>query len=160
GGRRPTYEESRFMAYDAIVHGAKAVLYWGVHVLKPDDQLWTDLLKVSRELRALEPGIVGTPPASPPISVSDDTYASIGSEGPVLMLRKTGDDWVLIAVNESYVGIGFNVSQLPPELNGKTLHRLYTDEAVAVQDNGFRDGIKGYNIHVYATSRQFEMKDP
>ena len=160
GGRRPTYEESRFMAYDAIVHGAKAVLYWGVHVLKPDDQLWTDLLKVSRELRALEPGIVGTPPASPPISVSDDTYASIGSEGPVLMLRKTGDDWVLIAVNESYVGIGFNVSQLPPELNGKTLHHLYTDEAVAVQDNGFRDGIKGYNIHVYATSRQFEMKDP
>ncbi len=160
GGRRPTYEESRFMAYNAIVHGAQAVLYWGVHVLEPEDQLWTDLLKVSRELRALEPGIVGRPPETPPVSDGDDTYASIGAEGPVLMLRKTGDDWVLIAVNESYAGIGFDVSQLPDELNGKSLYRLYSDEAVAVHDNGFRDGIRGYDVHVYATSRRFEASLP
>lgn len=157
GGRRPTYEESRFMAYNAIVHGAKAVLYWGVHVLKPEDQLWTDLLAVARELRALEPGIVGTPPAAPPVSVGDDTYASIGEEGPALMLRQADEDWVLIAANESYAGIGFEVSQLPDELNGKTLYRLHTDESVTVQDNRFRGGIKGYDVHVYATSRRFEM---
>jgi len=156
GGRRPTYEESRFMAYDAIVHGAQAVLYWGTHVLEPEDQLWTDLLKVSRELRALEPGIVGKPPEKPPVSLGDDTYASIGEEGPVLMLRKTGDDWVLIAVNESYAGIGFTVSQLPDELNGKRLHRLYSEETITVQNNSFRDGIKGYDVHAYATSRNFE----
>ena len=28
-GRRPTWAESRFMAYDAIIHGANAILYWG-----------------------------------------------------------------------------------------------------------------------------------
>jgi hypothetical protein len=159
GGRRPTYEESRFMAYDAIVHGAQAVLYWGTHVLEPEDQLWTDLLKISRELRALEPGIVGKPPETAPVSVGDDTYASIGKEGPVLMLRKTGDDYVLIAVNESYVGIGFNVSRLPDELNGKILYRLYSEEAKLVQNNSFRDGIRGNDVHVYATSRRFEAKN-
>ena len=157
GGRRPTYEESRFMAYDALVHGAKAVLYWGVHVLEPGDQLWTDLFTVARELRALEPGIVGQPPATPPVCAGDDTYASIGSEGPVLMLRRAGEDWILIAVNESYVGIGFEVSQLPPELNGKSLYRLNSDETITVRDNRFRDGIRGYDVHVYATSKRFEM---
>ncbi|MEA3365341.1 MAG: hypothetical protein U9Q79_06835, partial [Candidatus Hydrogenedentes bacterium] len=86
----------------------------------------------------------------------DDTYASIGEEGPVLMLRKTGDEWMLVAVNESYAGIGFTVSQLPDELNGKTLHRLHSEETITVQNNGFRDGIKGCNVHVYATSRNFE----
>ncbi|MCI0492139.1 MAG: hypothetical protein L0Z07_04290, partial [Planctomycetes bacterium] len=34
-GRRPTWAESRFMAYDAIIHGANAILYWGTAYLKP-----------------------------------------------------------------------------------------------------------------------------
>lgn len=117
------------------------------------------MLKVSRELRALEPGIVGKPPETAPVSVGDDTYASIGKEGPVLMLRKTGDDYVLIAVNESYAGIGFNVSRLPDELNGKTLYRLYSEEARPVQNKSFRDGIKGFGVQVYAASRRFEAKN-
>ncbi|HPJ99348.1 MAG TPA: hypothetical protein PKW60_07655, partial [Candidatus Hydrogenedentes bacterium] len=157
GGRRPTFEESRFMAYDALVHGAKALIYWGVHVLEPGDQLWLDLLRLARELRALEPGIVGEPPATPPACAGDDTYASVGSEGPVLMLRRAGEDWILIAVNESYAGIGFEVSQLPPELNGKSLYRLYSNETITVQNNRFRDGIRGYDVQVYATSTRFEM---
>ncbi|HOF39040.1 MAG TPA: hypothetical protein PLD73_03130, partial [Candidatus Hydrogenedentes bacterium] len=114
-------------------------------------------LRLARELRALEPGIVGEPPATPPACAGDDTYASVGSEGPVLMLRRAGEDWILIAVNESYAGIGFEVSQLPPELNGKSLYRLYSNETITVQNNRFRDGIRGYDVQVYATSTRFEM---
>jgi len=49
-GQYPTFEESRFMAYDAIVCGARGVLYWGTHTLGKDSPCWHGLLRVAREL--------------------------------------------------------------------------------------------------------------
>jgi hypothetical protein len=74
------------------------------------------------------------------------------------MLRKTSADWVLIAVNESTYGISFQVKDLPADLNGRTLYRLYTGESHEVTRGGFRDGIRGFGVHVYATSRRFEAR--
>lgn len=157
-GRRPNLKESRFMAYDAIVHGANAILYWGISYIEEDSVLWYDLMKVAREIRALESAIVAENPGKEPVAVADESSASIDGQGPKLMLRKTGDDWVLIAVNESKQGISFQVNDLPGPLNGRVLYRLYSDESHKVQNDSFRDGIVGFGVHVYATSRKFEAK--
>lgn len=157
-GRRPNLSEIRFMAYDAVVHGANALLYWGTHAIEKDSALWRDLMKIAKELRALEPGIVGERPKKTPISIADDTYGSIDGQGPRLMLRKAAHDWVLIAVNEHSQGISFTVSKLPDELEGKTLYRLYSDETHEIVSSAFRDGIRGFGVHVYATNRCFEAK--
>jgi len=157
-GRRPTYSKTRFMAYDAIVHGANAILYWGTHSIEKDSSLWRDIMKVAKELRALEFGIVGTRPRQTPIAVADETYGSVDGQGPRLMLRKTGQDWMLIAVNEHSQGVSFTIRELPKQLEGKTLYRLYTEETQWVTGGRFRDGIAGFGVHVYATSRRFEVK--
>jgi hypothetical protein len=157
-GRRPNFSETRFMSYDAIVHGANALLYWGTHAIEKDSVLWQDLMKIAKELRGLEPGIVGEHSTSEPTSEADKTYGSIDGQGPRLMLRKTEQDWILIAVNEHSQGISFTVSRLPDELEGRTLYRLYSDENRKVKNNVFHDGIRGFGVHVYATSRRFEAK--
>lgn len=157
-GRRPDFSETRFMAYDAIVHGANALLYWGTHYIEKDSGLWRDLMKIAKELHALEPGIVGERPKNPPVSVADETYGSIDGQGPRLMLRKAGQDWLMIAVNEHSQGISFTASKLPKELEGKILHRLYSEETRQVENRAFHDGIRGFGVHVYATSRRFEAK--
>ncbi len=156
-GRRPLMYETKFMAYDAIVHGSGAVLYWGTAYIEKDSRLWKDLLVIARELRALEPAIVGTPPQQEPRSTAKPCRNSIDpGDGPRLMLRKTGDDWVLIAVNERHAAVPFSVSDLPPELEGKTLHRLHCDENHTVKDGRFDDGIRPFSVHVYSTSRRFK----
>ena len=157
-GRRPHFPETRFMAYDAIVHGANAILYWGTDYIEKDSTLWRDLMKVARELRALEPAIVGDRVSREPVALADETYGSVDNQGPQLMLRRTGDDWVLIAVNEYAQGISFNVNQLPREMEGKTLCRLYSEETQVVRNGGFRDGIRGLGVHVYATSRDLQAQ--
>ena len=157
-GRRPNFSETRFMAYNALVHGANALLYWGTHYIEKNSALWQNSMKIAKELRALEPGIVGERPKDTPISTTDETYGSIDGQGPHLMLRKTEQDWVLIAVNEHSQGISFTVSELPDELKGKTLYRLYSDETHEIQSGAFHDGIQGFGVHVYATSRRFEAK--
>jgi hypothetical protein len=157
-GRRPNFSETRFMAYDAIVHGANALLYWGTHSIEKDSVLWQDLMKIAKELRALEPGIVGERPKNAPVSTADETYGSIDGQGPCLMLRKTEQDWVLIVVNEHSQGISFTVSKLPNELEGRILYRLYSDETHEIVSGAFRDGIRGFGVHVYATNRRFETE--
>lgn len=155
-GRRPSLHETRFMAYDAILHGSNAILYWGTHSIEKDSTLWRNLMKTARELRALEPAILGEQPKMPPSSVADETYGSIDGEGPRLMLRKVDDDWVLIAVNEHAQGISFTVASLPKEMEGKTLYRHNCDESHVVKDGAIQDGIRGFGVHIYATSRRFD----
>ena len=178
-GRRPTWQETRFMAYDSLLHGANAILYWGTAYIEKDSELWRDLLRLARELRALEPAIVAPKPPFEPRAEGDLNYASFDGGQPVLMLRQYpapdgatdpapdgatepapdgATEWALIAVNECYTGVAFRVNGLPAALEGRPLHRLYSDETVTVNDGGFRDGIRGYDVHVYATSKALQAE--
>lgn len=164
-GRRPTWAESRFMAYDAIIHGANAILYWGTAYMKPvaDDgsptsgrpQLWRDLLRVALELRALEPALVAPPLKSPKIRQTE-TYGSIDGKGILCSVRRVDDDFVLLVVNETGDGLSFSLEGLPAKLDGRTLFRLYSPEEQQVSRCQFTDGIRPGDVHVYSTSRRFE----
>lgn len=164
-GRRPTLAESRFMAYDAILHGANAILYWGTANMKPveDDgspasgrpRLWRDLLLVARELRALEPALIA-PPLKSPVVRQAETFGSIDGKGILCAARRVDDDFVLLVVNETGNGLRFSLESLPAKLNGRTLYRLYSPEEHQVTGRRLTDGIKSRDVHVYATSRRFE----
>lgn len=164
-GRRPTWAESRFMAYDAIIHGANAILYWGTANLKPveDDgspangrpRFWHDLLRVARELRALEPALVA-PPLKSPVVRQAETCGSIDGTGILCTVRRMGDDFVILAVNETANRLRFSIEKLPANLNGRTLYRLYSVEEQLVTGRCMTDGMKSRDVHVYATSRRFE----
>lgn len=164
-GRRPTFGESRFMAYDAIIHGANAILYWGTAYVKPveDDgtavtgrpKLWRDLLRLTRELQALEPALVAPSLKSPAVRQSP-TYGSIDGTGILCSLRRVDDDYVLLVVNETGDGLAFSVENLPAQLNGRSFHRLYSAEEQVIERRSLSDGIRPRDAHVYATSRRFE----
>ena len=148
------------MAYNALLHGADAILYWGTHAIEKDIALWKNLMNVGKELRALEPAIVGAKPPVQPVALAESTFASFNGGDPKLDLRQVGGEWVLFAHNECPLGVAFEVTGLPGALEGKTLYRLYTDETHVVAAGGFRDGIRGHEVHVYATSRTFEADIP
>ncbi len=98
-GRRPSYDELRFMAYDAIVRGARGILFWGTHAIEKDSELWQDLLKLVRELADLQP-VLSAPDAilDPRVSVGE-TWGSVDKGVEVLPKRHGQDIW-LLAVNE------------------------------------------------------------
>ncbi len=50
----PTYEQSRFMAYNAIIHGATGILYWGTAYSPQPSEFMDALYKVTRELGDLQ----------------------------------------------------------------------------------------------------------
>jgi hypothetical protein len=156
-GRRPGLGEQRFMAWDAIVHGANAILYWGTAYLKDPDSaesrtFWQELLTVVREMHELR-RFIAAPSVTPEPRVRvEETYASNDGTGVRLMLKKVGDDFRLIVVNENPYGVAFTVTGLPPGLDGCTMARSGSSETVAVRGRALRDGIKGYDVHIYSVA--------
>lgn len=49
----PGYKQSRFMAFDAIVHGATGVIYWGSKYTPQPSEFMTNLNRVTRELSGM-----------------------------------------------------------------------------------------------------------
>lgn len=97
--RRPTREETRFMAYDAIANGAQGILYWGSDYVEKDSDFWKELLAVIEELSGLQ-SVLAAPDALPDIQAGfAPTYGSV-DRGIVVRAKDAPDGIWLIVVNE------------------------------------------------------------
>ena len=145
------------MAWDAIVHGANAIMYWGTAYLKEPDsdaakRFWNDLLSVVCEVRSLERFIV-EPDLTPSPSVRvEEHYASNDGSGVRVAVKRSGEAYLLIVVNERSYGLAFSLNGLPSALEGKRL-RLIGEQGteVTVRGRALRDGIVGWGVRLYAT---------
>lgn len=88
----PTPEQSRFMAYDAVVNGASGIMYWGIHsIARPE--YWDVLLGTISDLASVAGVLAGEP-------LSKNGYELTGT-GLVWCGKRTPDGEFLIVVNES-----------------------------------------------------------
>ena len=152
----PSFAESRFMAYDSIVHGARGILYWGSHYLK-SSEFRQSLYALTSELAALQPFLV----------VEDDPQAHLAlvelepdssARGVRISVRRAGQEWVVILVNEDdrpYLGV--EVTGLE-KLNVRTLELLYGSEKATVERGELITRIKPLEVKVFATTRDWETK--
>ena len=145
-GRRPTLEETRFMAYDAIVNGARGILYWGTHMVEKDSQFWEDLLTVVAELDALKP-VLAAPdaPGAYPVSFAE-TFGSV--DRGIRVLPKTFEDktWFLV-VNEWTDPLTYTIRGLDG-LDGMRYTERYTENEVMVANRSLTLTIPAQRVHV------------
>jgi|GEM_PF-680854 len=152
----PSFADSRFMAYDAIVHGARGILYWGSHYLK-SAEFRQSLYALTSELAALQPFLVASEYPQAHLALVE-LYRDLSARGVRLSARRAGREWAIILVNEddrAYLGV--EVTGLH-ELNGRTLELLYGSEKATVKRGELTTRIKPLEIKVFATSRQWETK--
>lgn len=143
GGRMPTDAEFRCMAYLGIVNGAKGLIYYmgGSAGLMPgckEDRPWGYLQTLVPELHSLIPVFL-SPTASESVSVDAPLVSTL--------LKRTGQDYTLIAVNRSdkAVEVTIKANCLPSgELEVLFESRKQRSEAGALKDH-----LVGYGVHVY-----------
>lgn len=144
--RRPTYAESRFMAYDAIVRGARGILYWGTASIEKDSVLWKDLMRLAAELRGLQP-VLSAPDAAIGIHAAiKETFGSVDRTIHVLPKQVGEERWLLI-VNECpdplvYVLQGLGVP------DGTVYVELDSKERITVQEGALSQGIAAQSVHI------------
>jgi len=137
--RAPTWEETRFMAYDAILHGATGIIYWGASYEDQESDIWDSLRQIAGELSELMPVLVAEEHVEVGVEPAD---APIIAEGR----RVDGKLWI-IAINESpeprtaQLSLPEGIASLEPfaEATG----------AVALQNGGVTAAFEPYGVHIY-----------
>ena len=147
-GHWPTYEELRTMSWMAIVEGAKGLFYWsygakGLSWVKDPEvkeQRWKDLVRVTNEIKSLEPALLS--PSAPEILASHSPSGTIR-----ILPRRVGETRYLIAVNNTprAVQAEFRLSELARSV--EVIGEGRTVELKA--PNRFSDLFSAYVTHVY-----------
>lgn len=96
--RYPTMAETRFMALQAIVHGATGLLWWGLYRTPPESGLWDSIAAVARELKGLSEELAARPLRAGVQIEYHDTGHSL-DRGIEWVVKPSAKGSVLIAVN-------------------------------------------------------------
>ncbi len=147
--RRPTMKETRFMAYDAIVNGARGINYWGTYLVPRDAQMWSDILAIGHELNKLQAVISARDAVTKTTVKVGEAFNSL--DRPVRVLAKqVGKDLCLIVVNENK-----NQNPLPfainglEEQNGKKFVDFYSGTQVVISKGSLNTFIEGQGVQLW-----------
>ncbi|MBI1388814.1 MAG: hypothetical protein GC154_10250 [bacterium] len=147
--RYPSARETRFMAYDAVIHGAHGLMYWGLSYTPPGHDFIQNLSTTLNELRDLTPAITGERFLHEPALRYQERGSSIASGIETLCLRERRRN-VLIAVNTSIDPAAARFYALPDAFTGvDALRVLNEDRAVQFNGDSFFDEFEGLAVHVY-----------
>lgn len=148
----PNLQELRFMAYQAIVHGANGLTVWGLS--HNDNQAYlADLSAVLNEVRAMEPFILGWRYRDQPARRYRERGSSI-TKGVECLITETDGAVTLFAVNASVDPATVQFSALPASFDGiAELEVLNENRKVKVDQGAFEEDFGGLGVHVYQGRR-------
>lgn len=143
---RPTRSQNRFMAYDAIVNGARGILYWGTFAVEADAPFWTDLKQMVSELHSLQP-FLSAPDSNQKYQVTIDPRWGSSERGLVWLAKEAEGQLALFLVNQAPDPIAFTVSGLD-SWNSHTVQVSNEPETLQVQDGNIHYGLQGQSVSV------------
>lgn len=142
----PTLKQTRFMAYDAIVHGAKGISYWGTYVTEKNSQLWKDILTIVHELADLQP-ILSSKDANVKLSVNvEETFNSLDRTVQILP-KQVGSEIYIIVVNENEYPLPYYINKLNG-LNGITYVDVFSGKQSIIANGGLRFSVGGQRVQL------------
>ena len=149
--RYPSFKESRFMAYDTLVHGARGILYWGSNMID-DPEFRTSIYALTSELAQLNDFLIAPPDQNVHAIVVDDVFDKPGLGVRTRGLRH-GDEYLLIVVNEDdHTRLGVDIRGLEA-VAGRTLYQVYGAESARVEHGGFVTRLQPHQVKLFATNK-------
>lgn len=131
----PTYQQTRFMAYNAIMHGAMGIYYYGLRHLAWPNKMWPQLQTIGRELRSLNE-----------ILVAPWSSELIKKDGIEIRFKKLNGKLFIFAANtvNAEKELMFSVGVDCPEMSV-----LFENRKIKSANKIFRDNFKPYSVHIY-----------
>ncbi len=143
---RPNFDQTRFMAYDAVVNGARGVLYWGTFAVEKDSRLWSDIKKVISEMHDLQP-FLAAEDATKRVKLEMHPSSGSGEKGVVMLAKERNNEWAFFTVNEADYPIAFDISGLS-RLNGRAVEVLDEPETLTVKEGKITYGLSARSVAV------------
>lgn len=135
----PTFAESRYMAYDAVVSGASGLLWWGVRYAPRPSPFWSDLKAVVSEVAAIR-RVLEAPDAAPPATL-------VEGQGVRFVHRRIGADEAVMVVNRSAEPV-----KAALRVTGRAWRALFDDPQPSLLDGLLRVDLPAWGVAVLTTS--------
>jgi len=143
--RYPSFKESRFMAYNAIVHGATGIIYWGSKYTPQPSESMSDLNKVTRELAENQEILAAKIVDLNVVKAYHELGYSIDT-GIEILAKKVNDQYYLITVNSDKNRVKASLSGLDKFDNALV---MYEDRTVVIEEGNLTDFFEPFDVHIY-----------
>jgi len=142
----PTYEQMRFMVFDAVVHGATGVAL-SMSGTPTEGDIWRDITRLVGELTDMHDALCAPPvPGDAEISYTDLGFTVW--DGVRTLARRLGNDVYVFAVNTQFDPA--QVTMRAPALDGATeASVVHEDRQAPVENGAITDRFEPYGVHVY-----------
>lgn len=150
----PSFTETRLMAWLAITHGARGILYWGMDAAPPPAAFRQSLYAITSELAALQPFLTAPDASGVRVEVIDSENFGKLARGVSWLCRQVGDDWLVALINQDdQPHMGVVVSGVK---GAARLELLYGSEDVEVSQGEFITRLLPFQVKLFATGRKWE----
>jgi len=143
----PSYEKTRYMAWQSVIHGCNGIIYWGTHTLEQPGDCWNGITRTVRELADLRDVLVAD---EAPVGVEKE-YDELGysiDAGVESSTRDAGGFRYLLTANSSIDPAGVTFSGLRGVSDGE-MEVLGEGRTVTVKKGAFHDTYAGLAVHLY-----------
>ena len=141
----PTYEQSRFMMYNAIVHGANGILIWGTNYTPHPSKFMDDLNRATRELAMMQE-ILSAKNTKNKIEVKYHEMGNSVDTGIEFITKRMNGKLYLISVNSDKNPVKVTFSGLS-NLNIVTV--LKENRTLKIENGLFTCEYKPFDVHIY-----------
>lgn len=143
--QKPTKEEERFMAYNALIHGADGIFWFGVWALPTDDPTLKGILDVAKEIndnKNILTADVSTLDVK--VTVTKNILDAEGKSALHYMVKHYGSkDYIIVANN---VAQGIEVVFKVPATG---VARYPSGEKITTSNNSFKEKIEPFGVRIF-----------
>lgn len=142
----PTYEQMRFMAYDAFISGATGLAF-SMYKTPVDGQTWQDVKRLVGELKRLH-DVLASPPIPATVEISYKDLGFTVWDGVGTLMRRKGDGVFLIAANRSFdpAEVAMRITGVP---SGTAAVVESEAREVPIDNSVLHDSFEPYGVHIY-----------
>ena len=141
----PTYEQCRFMAYNAIVHGAVGINYWGTSYTPQPSTFMDDLNRVTKELAEMQSVLAACREDTRIIKEYHELGHSVDA-GVEIITKNANGILYMITGNSDKNPVKVTFSGLDKFGSAGVLHE---DRSIALSSGKFTDAYKPFDVHIY-----------
>jgi hypothetical protein len=144
----PSYEQTRFMTYNSIIHGANGILFWGTRFTPPEASFWDDLKRVTRELGDMH-DVLSAPSLEMGVGKRYHELGNSVDAGVEILTKAVQEDVYLITANADRYPVKVTLSGL----NNFQLARVLTEDRVLdIVGGELTDDYQPFDVHIYLLS--------
>ncbi|RLD73585.1 MAG: hypothetical protein DRJ07_20635 [Bacteroidetes bacterium] len=141
----PTYEQSRFMAFNAIVHGVTGIVYWGTNYTPQPSKFMDELYAVTGELGEMQE-ILASKTTLNAIKIEYHEMGYSVDSGIEFITKEVNGKIYLIVVNSDKNLVKVTFSGLKGLKSAKVLKE---NRSLKIREGSFEDEFNSFGVHIY-----------